>query len=319
MKRLISLLCLALALSAALSGCFGVTYAPTVPSGPTGAGSSAPTEKATEPSTEPVEPSTEPTEEPTVPTEEPTEPTYSQEALLALENENKGYGPGLASGGNPPSGAVGYQEKYGEYGAYFYHPDSESIFLTFDCGYEYSYKDQNGKTVRVTEQILDVLKEKNVKAVFFVTMYYCTSNPDLVQRMVDEGHTVGNHTNNHKNLPSLSLEDMQYEVMSLHDYVKEHFGCTMTLLRPPEGAFSTRTLAHAHNLGYTSVDWSVAHVDWDPDNQPDPAKSLSALLSRSHPGAIYLLHAVSTTNASILGDLIDGLQAQGYRLELLTK
>ncbi len=316
MKRLISLLCLVLALSAALSGCFGVTYAPTVSSGPTGAGSSGPSGKATEPSPEPTEPSPEPSTEPSA---EPTEPTYSQEALLALENENKGYGPGLASGGNPPGGAVSYQEKYGEYGAYFYHPDSESIFLTFDCGYEYSYKDQNGKTIRVTEQILDVLKEKNVKAVFFVTMYYCTSNPDLVQRMVDEGHAVGNHTNNHKNLPSLSLEDMQYEVMSLHDYVKEHFGYTMSLLRPPEGAFSTRTLAYARNLGYTSVDWSVAHVDWDPKSQPDPAKSLSALLSRSHPGAIYLLHAVSTTNASILGDLIDGLRSQGYSLELLTK
>lgn len=251
---------------------------------------------------------------------ETTAPTgmYTTEELMALENEKKGYGPGISKDGTPPAYAQECQTLYGQYGGNFYVPDSNSVYLTFDCGYEYSYEDENGNTVRVTEQILDVLKEKNVKAVFFVTMYYCTQSPDLVQRMVDEGHAVGNHTNNHKVLPDISLDELEYEIMSLHDYVKEQFGYTMHLLRPPEGAFSSRSLAAAKNLGYKSVDWSIAHADWDPSNQPDIATAYTNMTERAHGGAIYLLHAVSVTNATILPDLIDYLQAHDYSIDLFT-
>lgn len=263
------------------------------------------------------------TTEPTAPPEttvppETTAPTgmYTTEELMALENEKKGYGPGISKDGTPPPYAKDCQTLYGQYGGNFYVPDSNSVYLTFDCGYEYSYKDENGNTVRVTEQILDVLKEKNVKGVFFVTMYYCKQSPDLVQRMVDEGHAVGNHTNNHKVLPNISLDDLEYEIMSMHDYVKEQFGYTMHLLRPPEGAFSSRSLAAAKNLGYKSVDWSIAHADWDPSKQPDTATAYKNMTERAHGGAIYLLHAVSVTNATILPDLIDYLQAHNYSIDL---
>ena len=103
-------------------------------------------------------------------------------------------------------------------------PNGKVIYLTFDCGYEYTATDDNGQQYRVTERILDVLKEKNVKAVFFVTMYYCKMNPDLVQRMIDEGHAVGNHTNNHPVMPAQTIDKMVYEVTSLETYVKENFG-----------------------------------------------------------------------------------------------
>ncbi len=240
---------------------------------------------------------------------------YTRGQLMAMENENKGYGPGTAKDGKRAPYAEGNQAAYGKYGANFIAPDNGKIYLTFDCGYEYTIK-ENGKDVRLTEKILDVLKEKNVKAVFFVTMYYCKQSPDLVQRMVDEGHAVGNHTNNHPAMPKLDLDKMVYEVMSLHEYVEDHFDYTMTLFRPPEGAFSTRTLALVQSLGYKTVHWSFAHADWDTSKQPNEASALNHVLGCAHSGAIYLLHAVSSTNANILGDAIDGFIAKGYKLEL---
>ncbi|MBQ2785265.1 MAG: polysaccharide deacetylase family protein [Oscillospiraceae bacterium] len=240
---------------------------------------------------------------------------YTRGQLMAMENENKGYGPGTSRDGKRAPYAEGNQAAYGNYGANFIAPDNGNIYLTFDCGYEYTIK-ENGKDVRLTEKILDVLKEKNVKAVFFVTMYYCTQSPDLIQRMIDEGHAVGNHTNNHPAMPTISLDKMVYEVMSLHEYVETNFGYKMTLFRPPEGAFSTRSLALVQSLGYKTVHWSFAYADWDTANQPDHAKALTNIVSSGHSGAIYLLHAVSATNAAVLGDAIDGFIANGYKLEL---
>ena len=288
-----------------------------------------PTEDNTEP---PTQSTTEPpTEAPTqAPTEAPTKPPvdstgndsdrigslYTRGELMAMENEEKGYGPGRTSGGKRAPYAEYDQQSYGEYGANFIAPDNGNIYLTFDCGYEYTATDANGNKYRVTEKILDILKEKDVKAVFFVTMYYVTDQPDLVQRMIDEGHVVGNHTNNHPVLPSLSIDDMVYEIMSLHEYVKEHFGYEMNLLRPPTGAYSTRTLALTKSLGYKTVHWSFAHGDYDTENQPDVASALELVTSSHHSGAIYLLHAISTTNAALLPDAIDFFRAEGYDLEL---
>lgn len=232
---------------------------------------------------------------------------YTRMELHALENENRGYGPGKTSGGARPPYAQAEQKTYSDFGANFIAPDNGCIYLTFDCGYEY----QN-----LTASILDTLKEKNVKAVFFITMSYAMKNPALVQRMIDEGHTVGNHSNSHREMPELTVDEMAWEVMSLHTYVLEHFGYEMTLFRPPTGAFSTRSLATVQSLGYKTVHWSFAYVDWDPDNQPDAATALNKITSSHHSGAIYLLHAVSETNAAVLGDVIDSFQAQGYELKL---
>lgn len=232
---------------------------------------------------------------------------------MNMENVAKGYGPGKSTNGSRPAYASGNQTAYGKYGTYFIGEDVPTVYLTFDCGYEYTTPDG----VRVTSKILDTLKEKNVKAVFFVTMWYCKSAPDLVQRMIDEGHVVGNHSNNHPVMPDQTIDTMVYEVTSLHDYVKEHFGYEMTLFRPPTGAFSTRSLSVVQSLGYKNVLWSFAHADWEVKNQPALESSKKNIIDSAHNGAIYLLHAVSTTNASVLGEVIDGIQSKGFEIGLL--
>lgn len=284
------------------------------------------TEPTSEPTTEPTsEPTSEPTTEPTVePTTEPTSggdyigTDYTREELEALDNTSYGYGPGpnLPSQNNRPEYAIGEQNRYGKYGANFIAPDNNNVYLTFDCGYEYRITDENGNKVPITSLILDTLKEKNAKGVFFVTMHFAQTEPELIQRMINEGHAIGNHTNTHPAMPTLTIDQMVEEVMSLHDYVKEHYGYTMTLFRPPTGAFSIRSLAVVQSLGYKTVHWSFAHADWDPENQPDVAKSLQSVLDKSHSGAIYLLHAMSLTNATLLGDAIDGFREKGFSVEL---
>ena len=269
--------------------------------------------------TQPSEPTVPPTTSaPNVDNSEMIGSLYTRAQLLAMDatyNAN-GYGAGTTSDGKRPSGPVSDQNKYGQYGGNFVGADEKVIYLTFDCGYEYTATDSSGNTYRVTERILDVLKEKNIKAVFFVTMYYVKSQPDLVQRMVDEGHVVGNHSNTHPVMPEQTIDKMVDEVMSLHDYVKEHFGYTMTLFRPPTGAFSIQSLSVLKSLGYKSVLWSFQYYDYDTAKQPSYDDALKTVTDRHHNGAIYLLHAVSTTNAAILGDVIDDFVQKGYTLEL---
>lgn len=210
---------------------------------------------------------------------------------------------------NRPAGAVSYQEKYGKYHALFVGEEAQKIYLTFDMGYEYGY----------TESILDTLKEKNVKAVFFVTQPYAKDEPEYVQRMIAEGHIVGNHSTTHPSagIPSLSIEGQQKEVMDTHDYVKENFNYEMNLFRFPAGKFSEQSLAVLANSGYTSVFWSFAYLDYDVSNQPDQAKSLQKMKDCLHPGAIYLLHGQSETNAAVLGDFIDAARESGYEIALI--
>ena len=227
--------------------------------------------------------------------------------ISSLSNTSQGWGPGTnCDDQNRPVSALSYQEKYGKYNANFIVPDSDKVYLTFDEGYE------NG----CTPAILDTLKEKNVKTVFFVTSQFAKQNPDLVQRMIDEGHTVGNHSVTHpsQGLPSQSIEKQQNEVMELHNYIKNNFNYEMHLFRYPAGIFSEQSLAIVNNCNYKSVFWSFAYKDYDTSDQPDPTAALEKLKSRLHPGAIYLLHAVSTTNTAILGDFIDYIRAEGYEI-----
>ena len=244
---------------------------------------------------------------------------YTRGELEAMDKtyNSGGYGAGNTSNGVRPGGPVYDQDKYSQYGGNFVGADEKKIYLTFDCGYEYTATDDNGQQYRVTERILDVLKEKNVKAVFFVTMYYCKMNPDLVQRMIDEGHAVGNHTNNHPVMPAQTIDKMVYEVTSLETYVKENFGgYQMTLFRPPTGAFSVQSLSVLKTLGYKTVLWSFQYYDYDTTQQMDHDQALQRVVNSHHNGAIYLLHAVSTTNAAILGDAIDQFRSLGYELDL---
>lgn len=266
----------------------------------------------------PSEPTTPPTSTPTVDNSEMIGSLYTRAQLLAMDTTYNagGYGAGSTSGGKRPGGPVSDQNKYGQYGGNFVGPDEKKVYLTFDCGYEYTATDASGNTYRVTERILDVLKEKNVKAVFFVTMHYVKSQPDLVQRMVDEGHALGNHTNTHPVMPQQTIDKMVDEVMSLHNYVKEHFGYSMTLFRPPTGAFSIQSLSLLKSLGYKSVLWSFQYYDYDTAKQPSHDSALKTVTDRHHNGAIYLLHAVSVTNASILSEAIDTFVQLGYQVSL---
>ncbi len=229
-------------------------------------------------------------------------------ANYSTEKVPYGYGPEVDAD-NRPDGCTWYSNKFSNYTALFIMPKSSNIYLTFDEGYEYGF----------TGEILDVLKEKNVKAVFFVTLPYARDNAQLVQRMIDEGHIIGNHTTTH---PSGGLQqyDAQKQIDDIDQvtqYVNEHYGYSMNLFRFPEGSFSEQSLAIVNALGYTPVFWSFAYKDWDVNNQPDISESLANALDKAHGGAIYLLHAESETNTKMLPDLIDGLREKGYSLELL--
>lgn len=206
---------------------------------------------------------------------------------------------------NRPTDTLSQNEKYKDYTADFIIPTTEKkIYLTMDEGYEYG----------CTPSILDTLKEKGVKAVLFVTKPYAEANPDLVRRMIDDGHIVGNHSVTHpsKGIPSLSLEQQQQEVMGLHDYIKEQFDYDMYLFRFPAGIFSEQSLAVLNNCGYRGVFWSFAYLDYDVENQPNEAESLEKMINKLHPGAIYLLHAESQTNTNVLGSFIDRAREAGY-------
>ena len=231
--------------------------------------------------------------------------TPAEAALLADNTEKVCYGQGYETDTeNRPVGSLQAQEKYGEYGGVFIgSKDDKTIYLTFDEGYE------NGCTGR----ILDILKSKNVKATFYVTLDYVKSSPELVSRMINEGHEVGNHTCTHPSLPDISNEEVIEELNGLQRYVSENFGgYRMSTMRPPRGEFSVRTLRAAKNAGYATVLWSFAYNDWNVDDQPDRSMAYVRITSATHNGAIYLLHAVSETNTAILADVIDYWQENGY-------
>ena len=211
---------------------------------------------------------------------------------------------------NRPVDAVKAQEQYGKLGGVFVDTSGDkNIYLTFDEGYENGY----------TSKILDVLKEAGVKATFFVTYDYCRTSPDLVQRMIDEGHTVGNHSYTHPSMPDCSAKEMEEEVTVLHDYVKENFGYEMKLFRFPKGEFSEKALSIVKELGYTSVFWSFAYADWDTDSQPSAAEAFDKITSATHKGAVYLLHAVSKANADCLADVLDYWKNNGFVIDDLNR
>ena len=213
---------------------------------------------------------------------------------------------------NRPAGCLSYQEKYKAYTADFIIPNTEKkIYLTLDEGYEYG----------CTPSILQTLKEKNVKAVFFVTKPYAEKDPELVRQIIADGHILGNHSVTHpaKGLPSQSVEEQTQEVMGLHEYIKQNYDYDMFLFRFPAGKFSEQSLAVLNNCGYRSVFWSFAYLDYDVNNQPDEAESLQKMIDKLHPGAIYLLHAESWTNTNVLGQFIDKAREAGYEFALYTE
>ena len=241
------------------------------------------------------------------PANTPTGVTSASFDLSSLDNTKQGWGQGVQlDEKNRPLASLSFQEKYRKYDAWFIGEEEPVIYLTFDCGYENGY----------TPMILDTLLEKDVPAVFFCVSDYVERQPELVQRMIDEGHAIGNHSDTHPCMPEQSVERCEQEIMNLHNKMEEEFGYTMTLFRAPAGEFSERTLAQTQQLGYKSVFWSYAYADWDPNNQIGTDKAYAKVTGALHPGAIYLLHAVSPDNAAILGDFIDYAREQGYTFEL---
>ena len=207
--------------------------------------------------------------------------------------------------GAPPIGTAG-ADQLGRYDAAYLGDTSEKVlYLTFDAGYE------NG----CTAQILDTLKKHNVKAAFFLVGNYIQRNADLVRRMVQEGHTVGNHTMHHPDMSKLSdFNAFSRELSDLAELYEQTVGQPMPrYYRPPQGIYSEENLKMAQQLGYRTVFWSLAYVDWNNDAQPSREQALSKLLPRTHPGAVVLLHSTSKTNAEILDELLTKWEEAGYR------
>ena len=227
-------------------------------------------------------------------------------ALAALDGTRKDWGPGgPVDDKNRSQGSLAYNKKYGQYNVTFLEEERDKIYLTFDQGYENGY----------TPAFLDALKEKGVKGLFFLTGDYVRSQPELIQRMIDEGHMLGSHSNKHpSDITALPLSEVYDDTKALHDMVVDQFNYEMMLYRFPAGVFNEQLLALMDDVGYKSVFWSFAYKDWLVDDQPDPAAATEKILNSAHPGGIYLLHTVSKTNAEILGDVIDGFRAKGFEI-----
>jgi len=229
---------------------------------------------------------------------------YTATMTVAMQAENWGLGFGGVAEGSQPTGNATAEElkKYDAY--YVGKPDEKVIYLTFDCGYE------NGNT----EAILDALKKHNVPATFFVVGHYVESASDMIKRMIEDGHTVGNHTYHHPDMSAISdLSAFQKEMDDVANAFKELTGQDMSMYyRPPQGKYSTNNLNMAKQLGYSTFFWSLAYVDWNVDKQPSHEDALKKLTERVHPGAVVLLHNTSKTNGEILDELLTKWEEMGY-------
>lgn len=227
-----------------------------------------------------------------------------------LTPEGVGWGLSFGEAGTHPTGNASPQELV-LYNAYFMNPGEEKvIYLTFDCGYE------NGNTGK----ILDALKAHDAPATFFVVGHFLETEPELVQRMVEEGHAVGNHTYHHYDIDTLDADSFQKELEDVETLFNEITGAELSpYYRPPEGKCGTTNLKRAQELGYATCFWSLAHVDWDPDKQPTHKAALDKLTSRIHPGAIVLLHNTSKTNGEILDELLTKWEEMGYSFAPLSE
>lgn len=213
------------------------------------------------------------------------------------------------TGTNQPPRGEDTIQTLAQYNAYFMgDPKEKKIYLTFDCGYE------NGNTAK----ILDILKKHHAPATFFMVGDFLDTASELAQRMHTEGHLVGNHTTHHPNMSKISTERFDRELKELatrYEQITKHK--LDPFYRPPEGSYTYGNLKRAQDLGYHTILWSVAHADWDTNRQPAPVAAIKQLNSRIHPGAIVLLHVVSSTNAVILDELLTNWENQGYTFAYL--
>ena len=229
--------------------------------------------------------------------------------MLGQVIETGAWGLSYRTEGKPPEGPAS-SAQLSQYDAVYLGNTAEKvIYLTFDAGYE------NGCTAK----ILDALKKHNAPAAFFLVGNYLEKNPDLVRRMVSEGHIVGNHTMHHPDMSKISERaTFEKELLDLEALFTEITGQKMSkYYRPPQGTYSESNLKMAKELGYKTVFWSLAYVDWNNDKQPTAEQAYAKLLPRIHDGAIVLLHSTSQTNAQILDDLLTKWEEMGYRFASL--
>lgn len=192
-----------------------------------------------------------------------------------------------------------------KYNAYYAQDTKEKVlYLTFDAGYENGY----------TEKILDTLKKHKVPAAFFLVGNYLETNPKLVKRMVKEGHIVGNHTFHHPDMSQISTkESFSRELKDMEELYNKTTGKKMKkFYRPPQGKYSERNLKMAKELGYHTIFWSLAYVDWYESRQPSKEEAFKKMIPRAHPGAVILLHSTSQTNAQVLDELLEKWKEMGY-------
>lgn len=227
---------------------------------------------------------------------------YTAEKAKEVNSDN--WGLGFSQEGQPPNGNATPAELK-KYDAYFIGDTTKkTIYLTFDAGYENGY----------TESILDTLKKHKVHVTFFLVGNYIKTSPELVKRMVEEGHNVANHTYNHPNMSCISsMDTFKKELGDLESAYKDVTGMEMNkYYRPPQGKYSKANLEMAKELGYKTFFWSLAYVDWYNDKQPTKEQAFKKLLGRIHPGAIVLLHSTSKTNCEILDELLTKWEEMGY-------
>lgn len=227
----------------------------------------------------------------------------------AVVKQVQNWGLGFGESGTQPSGNVS-ATKLAEYDAYYVGDAKEKvIYLTFDAGFE------NGNT----EPILDALKKHNAKGTFFVVGHYLETAPDLIKRMVEEGHAVGNHTYSHPDMSAISDKaSFMKELQDVEALYKEITGEEMLkYYRPPQGKFSLENLQMAQEMGYKTFFWSLAYVDWYQNDQPTHEQAFGKLIPRIHPGAIVLLHNTSQTNGEIIDELLTKWEEMGYRFGTL--
>lgn len=238
-------------------------------------------------------------------------PGGDQTAAGAGFGEATDWGLSFGEEGQPPVGNA-TKEELAAYNAWYVGDTSKkTIYLTFDAGYENGY----------TAEILDVLKKCEVPAAFFLVGTYMEENPDLVKRMAEEGHIVGNHTMHHPDMSAIAeAAAFEKELTEVEQVYQEITGKKMQkFYRPPQGKFSASNLEMAKKLGYQTVFWSLAYVDWYEHQQPTREEALAKLLPRTHNGAVILLHSTSKTNAQVLEELMTKWKEEGYQFEALEK
>lgn len=232
-----------------------------------------------------------------------------------LSTKRFGYGFGVAKNEKRPELSLDNQKKFDSFkGVTALAVDTKTkekiMYLTFDNGYEYK---------NLTGKILDVLKEKKVKAAFFPTLSYLKNNKAFVKRMINEGHIVGNHSATHPDFTTISRKEMANEIQRVDKYLNDNFGYSTTYFRFPTGAYSESSLELVTSVGYKSIFWSVAYADWDTEDQKGKQNAIDTVTSRFHPGAVILLHAISEDNANALGEIIDKAHSMGYRFATLNE